>query len=135
MLEPALVALEVSDDEERRPGAVPRRKRDNLPALDGAGKAARASRGALDDDDDDDDDDGESEGEDEEDCAASVDLAAAACSLIGQCYEALENRSRAVAWLRLALRTDARCAEALTFLVERRLLSAAEEVALRRLEI
>ena len=56
-----------------------------------------------------------------------IDLAAAACTVAGVAYEALENRSRAVAWLVRALRLDATCSEALTFLVERRLLSAVEE--------
>ena len=55
---------------------------------------------------------------------------AAACALVGMAYEALENRPRAVAWLVRALRLDAGCADALTFLVERRLLGASEERAL-----
>lgn len=56
-----------------------------------------------------------------------VDLAAAACSVVGQAYEALENRTRSVKWLKRALELDPRCAEAMVFLVERRLLSASDE--------
>lgn len=56
-----------------------------------------------------------------------VDLAAAACSVVGQAYEALENRTRSVKWLKRALELDPRCAEAMVFLVERRLLSANDE--------
>ncbi|MEO0324529.1 MAG: hypothetical protein AAF447_16320 [Myxococcota bacterium] len=56
-----------------------------------------------------------------------VDLAAAACSVVGQAYEALENRSRAVEWLKRALELDPHCAEAVSFLVERRLLSSSDE--------
>lgn len=76
----------------------------------------------------------EEEEDDEEDearaSACEVDLAAAACSAVGMAYEALENRSRAVEWLTRALALDAKCAEAMTFLVERRLLSSADETAL-----
>ena len=60
-----------------------------------------------------------------------VDLAAAACACVGAAYEALENRPRSVAWLVRALRLDAGCAEALDFVVDRRLLSADEEAWLR----
>ena len=63
--------------------------------------------------------------------APAVDLAAAACACVGAAYEALENRPRSVAWLVRALRLDAGCAEALDFVVDRRLLSASEEVLLR----
>ncbi|KAJ8600756.1 hypothetical protein CTAYLR_006090 [Chrysophaeum taylorii] len=59
--------------------------------------------------------------------ARRVDIAAAACSVAGQAFEALENRPRAVEWLTRALEIDPECAEALAFLVERRLLSAADE--------
>ena len=59
--------------------------------------------------------------------ADRVDLAAAACCVVGRAYEALENRGRAVEWLKRALKVDPRYAEALTFLVERKLLSAADE--------
>ncbi|KAH8053745.1 hypothetical protein JL722_9220 [Aureococcus anophagefferens] len=76
-----------------------------------AGPPAPPAEGAGDVDDDD----------------GGIDLAAAACTVAGVAYEALENRSRAVAWLVRALRLDATCSEALTFLVERRLLSAVEE--------
>ena len=60
-----------------------------------------------------------------------VDLAAAACACVGAAYEALENRPRSVAWLVRALRLDAGCAEALDFVVDRRLLSADEAAWLR----
>jgi len=59
-----------------------------------------------------------------------VDLAAAACVVVGAAYEALENRGRAVAWLVRALRVDFTCAEALALLVDRRLLSFDDEKAL-----
>jgi len=78
------------------------------------------------------DDDDEDEEEEPPEVYRRVDLAAAACSVLGQAYEALENRSRAVAWLKRALQLDPRCAEALSFLVERKLLSAADEKALSR---
>ncbi|KAJ1453928.1 hypothetical protein M885DRAFT_522870 [Pelagophyceae sp. CCMP2097] len=63
-------------------------------------------------------------------CGGEVDVAAAACCLVGVAYEALEKRGRAVPWLRRALRVDARCAEAVAFLVDRRLLDAAAEAGL-----
>ena len=86
-------------------------------------------RDALREEDEDDEDDESQHTTIEPVCALAekIDLAAAACCCVGQAYEALENRGRAVEWLRRALRVDPRCAEALTFLVERKLLSAADE--------
>ncbi|KAH8093042.1 hypothetical protein JL720_5217 [Aureococcus anophagefferens] len=75
-----------------------------------AGPPAPPAEGAGDVDDDD----------------GGIDLAAAPCTVAGVAYEALETGARR-GLARRALRLDATCSEALTFLVERRLLSAVEE--------
>lgn len=55
---------------------------------------------------------------------------AAVCTLRGRACVALEQRARAVIWLRRALMHDPLCAEAATLLTERRLLSANAEAKL-----
>jgi len=60
---------------------------------------------------------------------------AAMCCLRAQLHEGQDNRTRAAAWCRHALQFDVYCVEALEFLVDRKLMSQAEEGRLLREEL
>jgi len=59
-----------------------------------------------------------------------IDLKASICLTRGKVYEALENRERAVRWYKAALKADLKCFEALSCLVDKRMLSYQEQRAL-----
>lgn len=48
------------------------------------------------------------------------------CLLRGRVYSALENQPRAARWLRLALKFDVQCIEALDIIMDHRMLTTLE---------
>eukprot|EP01083_Nonionella_stella_P097135 273046_1 len=54
-------------------------------------------------------------------------IESAMCLLRGKCYEALQNRTLAILWYRNALQCDVKCFEAFERLIDKRVLSLAEE--------
>lgn len=62
--------------------------------------------------------------------SSGIDIRASISLLRGKVYEALENRQRAIAWYKQALRWDVKCVEALTLLVDKRMLKYSEERSL-----
>ncbi|KAK9828405.1 hypothetical protein WJX81_004996 [Elliptochloris bilobata] len=65
------------------------------------------------------------------DLGRAVSYGAAMCLLRGRAYAGLDNRARAAAWFRAALRADPFCHEAFQVLVEGHMLTSAEEAELR----